>query len=191
MDGLYLTDLTGSLANFGLYVAIGNANIAAERYYKYNNSENTKIYCIDPTVEITHVYVYIKDNYSFNDSGSGSQYLGHWNKRRVITTPGGLVSEATNSKYFHTDFGNSKKVEFDWNSRLEGIDKLVDIRKGMIKKFREADVYYPIYNSDYNKWREKHNRGGDFMLYSKPKYMKLNNPISFRIDTICKAAEKM
>lgn len=191
MDGVYLTDLTGTLANFGIYVAIGNANATAERYYKYNNHAKTKTYCLDPTVEITHIYVYIKDNYSFNDSGSSSQYLGHWNKRGVITTPGGLVSQATNSKYFQTDLGNSNKVESDWSTKVESIDKPVDVRKGVISKFREPDVYFPIYNKNYNQWREKHNRGGDFMLYSKPKYLQLRVPIKFKLDTICKEPVKM
>ena len=61
----------------------------------------------------------------------------------------------------------------------------------MIRKFREEDFYYPIYNKSYREWREKHKRGGDFMIYSKPKYMKLKKPIKFDLETICRPPEPM
>ena len=71
------------------------------------------------------------------------------------------------------------------------LDKPVDTRRGMFGKFREQDVYFPIYNKSYNKWREKHNCGGDFMIYSKPKYMKLKKPIKFSLETLCRQPEKL
>ncbi|KVO43829.1 hypothetical protein WJ96_23560 [Burkholderia ubonensis] len=79
---LGMTDLTGALANFGIYAAIGRVEVRGDRYYKYNQVENTKSYCIDARLKVTHVYLYVKDNYSFNDSVGNSQYLGHWNKKR-------------------------------------------------------------------------------------------------------------
>lgn len=193
-SGLGMTDLTGALANFGIYVAIGRVEVGGNRYYQYSQSEKTKTYCIDAQVSVTHVYVYVKDNYSFNDSAGNSQYLGHWNKKGVILTTGGLISELINGKRVHTDFGNSPDTEttLHWNYLLEKpLDKPVDTRTGIIRKFREQDVYWPVYNRTYNQWREQHGRGGDFMIYSKPRLMKLNVPIQIDMGAICRPPEKM
>lgn len=193
-SGLGMTDLTGALANFGIYVAIGRVEVSGNRYYQYSQSEKTKTYCIDAQVSVTHVYVYVKDNYSFNDSAGNSQYLGHWNKKGVILTTGGLISELINGKRVHTDFGNSPDTEttLHWNYLLEKpLDKPVDTRTGIIRKFREQDVYWPVYNRTYNQWREQHDRGGDFMIYSKPRLMKLNVPIQIDMGAICRPPEKM
>jgi hypothetical protein len=196
LDGTTMTDLTGALANFAIYVGIGNAVVTGDRYYKYDKEHSTKSYCTDPKVQITHVYVYIKDNYSFNDDkdSAKSQYLGHWNKNGLIVTSGGLISEFLDGKRIHTDLGNNPNVEYKTNwdyLAMDAFNKPVDTRKGMIKKFREQDVYFPIYNRTYNEWRAKHNRGGDFMIYSKPQYMKLKKPIEFSLETLCRQPEKM
>ena len=193
LDGLYLTDLSGSLANFAIYVAIGNVVITGDQYYKYDGKAGTKTYCRDPIAEISHIYVYINDNYSFNDKKGyrSSQYLGHWNKRGIILTNGGRISTLTNNKLVKTEFGNSREVETDWNEVVTGFDKPVDTRKRIFRKFRKSDVYFPIHNRDYRAWREKHHRGGDVMIYSKPKYMKLKNPIRLTLETICSPPEKM
>ena len=91
----------------------------------------------------------------------------------------------------HSDFGNSP-YKFSWDYLMDNsLDKPVDTRRGMFGKFREQDVYFPIYNKSYNKWREKHNCGGDFMIYSKPKYMKLKKPIKFSLETLCRQPEKL
>ncbi len=94
---LTLTDLTGSLAKFSIYVAIGNVLVSGDKYFKYDGKAGTKTYCLDPKVQITHVYVYIKDNYSFLDKKDSkkSQYLGHWNKTGAIVTNGGLIDKLT------------------------------------------------------------------------------------------------
>ncbi|WP_244097120.1 DUF6402 family protein [Burkholderia ambifaria] len=31
-----------------------------------------------------------------------------------------------------------------------------------------------------------HNRGGDFMVYSRPKLIKLDKPITLKFDTVCR-----
>lgn len=187
LDGLHMTDLTGSLANCNLYAAIGNVDVSVEKYFKHENG--TSSYCIDPVAEITHVYVYIKDNYSFNDKYSSSQYLGHWNKRGIILGWSSVISDITNTKYFNTEMGNSKKVDFF--DAIKGVTKPIDIRRGIFGKYRESDVFYPIHNRDYNQWREKHNHGGDFMIYTKPKYFKLKKPVKFELETICQLPRKM
>ncbi|NYH20185.1 hypothetical protein GGD41_007413 [Paraburkholderia bryophila] len=191
---LGMTDLTATLANFGIYAAIGHVEAHEDRYYKYNRGEKTRTYCMDAQIKVTHIYVYVKDNYSFNDLDGNSQYLGHWNKRGVILTKGALVSELVNGRKFHTRFGNSPETEtnFNWKYLFDRpLDKPVDKRTGLIGKFMERDVYWPVYNSTYNRWREKHNRGGDFMIYSKPRYIKLDKPIEVDVGAICRPAEKM
>jgi len=46
-------------------------------------------------VKITHVYIYAKDSYSFNDNADGgtSQYLGHWNQHGVIIAVKAILAE--------------------------------------------------------------------------------------------------
>ena len=148
-------------------------------------------------MQITHVYVYIKDNYSFNDKGSfTSQYLGHWNKSGLIVTKGTYISQFFGAN-IRSARDNSPELKDTQSEYLidKGLDKPVDARRSMFRKLREQDVYFPIYNKSYNKsynqWREKHKRGGDFMIYSKPKYMKLKKPIEISLETLCRPSEKM
>ncbi|ALU87771.1 hypothetical protein Hrubri_0550 [Herbaspirillum rubrisubalbicans M1] len=168
-DGLTLTDLTGSLANFNIYIAVGNVEISGEKYFRYEKSKN--FYCVDPIGKITHVYAYVKDNYSFN----GEQYLGHWNKHGIIIAPGTWLTGS-----------GQRKSDSDIDIWVKAINKPVDTRKSFFGKFREPDVYFPVFNADYNRWREKHQRGEDFMVYSKPVYLKLKKPITFKLGEICR-----
>ncbi|MBR7930149.1 hypothetical protein CRM91_06880 [Burkholderia ambifaria] len=170
LHNLTPTDLTGALANFNIYVAIGNVEISSrEKYFKYEKSGNS--YCLNATGKITHIYLYVKDSYSFN----GKQYLGHWNKRGVIIAPGALLTESS-----------SPKRDSDIDILAKSINKPVDTRRSLFGKFKESDVYFPVYNADYNRWRERHRRGMDFMIYSKPVYLKLNKPINFELGEICR-----
>lgn len=168
-DGITLTDLTGALANFNIYAAIGNVDISTEKYYKYEK-DNT-LYCLNATGRITHIYAYVKDNYSFN----GKQYLGHWNKHGVIIAPGTWLTGS-----------GGPKSDSDLDIWVKAINKPVDTRKSFFGKFKEPDVYFPVFNADYNRWREKHHRGGDFMVYSKPVYLKLRKPIEINLGEICR-----
>ena len=194
LDGLLLTDLTAALGNFNLYTAIGKAEISAEKYFQYDQQRKTKTYCADAVAAVTHIYVYLKDNYSFNDKNDGnSQYLGHWNKRDMILSYRAAVSDLIDGKKIHTQMGNSAITETTINwSYLPGdpLDKPVDKRPG-IGKLLDKNVYYPVYNRSYNEWREKHGRGGDFMIYSRPQLIKLNKPIRFKLETICRPSEPM
>ncbi len=194
LDGLLLTDLTAALGNFNLYTAVGRVTVSTEKYFQYNNAKKTKTYCIDATATITHVYAYVKDNYSFNDKNNGnSQYLGHWNKTDMILSYRAAVSDIIDGKKLHTQMGNSSITETTINwSYLPGtpFDKPVDKRPGLIKLLIK-NVYYPVYNKSYSEWREKHNRGGDFMIYSKPQLLKLKKPIQLKLETICRPPESM
>lgn len=71
-----------------------------------------------------------------------------------------------------------------------GFKKPVDIINGIFKhSLRKQDVYYPVYNSDYNAWREKYNRGGDFVIYSDMKKITLPKPIQFTLEEVCKSSK--
>jgi hypothetical protein len=190
LDGLAMTDLTGALANFAIYVAIGRVEVAGSSFYIYDNHKNTKTNCIEPKAVLTHVYVYVKDNYSFNDKQGKTQYLGHWNKQGMVLTTGGVISDLIDGKYVHTDLGNAPKMNWDYLT-YNNLQEPVDARRGLIGKLKEADVYFPIYNQSYNQWRERHRRGGDFMIYTKPKLMKLRNSIEISLDKICREPGKM
>lgn len=163
------TDLTGALSNFNIYIAVGNVEISSEKYFKYDKSGN--FYCINAVGKITHIYAYVKDNYSFN----GKQYLGHWNKHGVIIAPGSLLTSSS-----------LPKRDSDIDILAKSINKPVDTRKGLFRKFRKSDVYFPVYNADYERWRERHQRGKDFMIYSKPIYLKLKKPIDISLGEICR-----
>ncbi|MFT3847714.1 MAG: DUF6402 family protein [Propionivibrio sp.] len=195
LDGLYMTDLTGTLGNFNIYAAIGIVEVNAEKFFKYDKNAGTKSYCIDATATITHIYAYLKDNYSFNDKNDGnSQYLGHWNRNNMILSYSAAVSDLVDGRKIHTNMGSDPMTEtrINWDY-IPGrqIDKPVDKRTGMVRKFIEKDVYWPVYNRSYNEWRERHNRGGDFMIYSKPQLYKLKKPIIIKMETICRPSEPM
>lgn len=88
-----MNDLAASLANFNLYAAVASARVSTARHNRYDFQPWRQ--CVRSTVEITHVYVYAKDTYSFNDdaSSSVSQYLGHWNRQGVIITVDAVLAE--------------------------------------------------------------------------------------------------
>ena len=54
-----------------------------------------------------------------------------------------------------------------------GFKKPIDILNGLFHDLRKKDVYYPIRNSDYNAWRSKFKRGGDFAIYTESRKIKL------------------
>ena len=183
LGGIAPTDLTGALANFSFYAAIGKATVTGERYYKYEGG--SKIFCLEPVAQITHVYVYIKDSYSFNDdSPSKSQYLGHWNKNGMVLSYVAVANDLFESS--NLNVGNSNIERSRYLPEGEEVDKPIDKRTSRFRKFRAKDVYWPVHNKTYRDWRSVHNRGGDFMVYSKPKLIKLDKPIILKIDTVCR-----
>lgn len=183
LDGTALTDLTGALANFNFYAAIGKATVTGERYYKYEGKN--KIFCLEPVAQITHIYVYIKDSYSFNDdSPSKSQYLGHWNKNGMVLSYVAAANDFFKSS--NLNVGNSTIEEWRYLPEGEEVNKPIDKRTSLFRKFLAKDVYWPVHNKTYRDWRSAHNRGGDFMVYSKPRLIKLDKPIILKIDTVCR-----
>ncbi|VWB08487.1 hypothetical protein BLA6860_00212 [Burkholderia lata] len=183
LDGTAMTDLTGALANFNFYAAVGKATVTGERFYQYEGK--SKIFCLEPVAQITHVYVYIKDSYSFNDDSlSKSQYLGHWNKNGMVLSYAAAVNDFF--KGSNLNVGNSTIEEWRYLPTGEEVDKPIDKRTSLFRKFLAKDVYWPVHNKTYRDWRSAHNRGGDFMVYSRPKLIKLDKPIILKFDTVCR-----
>ena len=146
LDGTAMTDLTGALANFNFYAAIGKATVSGQRYYQYEDKSN--IFCLDPVAQISHVYVYIKDSYSFNDeSPSKSQYLGHWNKNGMVLSYVAAVNDFF--KISNLNVGNSTIEEWRYLPEGEEVDKPIDKRTSLFRKFLAKDVYWPVHNKTY------------------------------------------
>ena len=74
---------------------------------------------------------------------------------------------------------NALRVEY-WNDELERYP--VDIGRSLAEK----DVYYPVRNRDYRNWRKAKGRGGDFLIMTVPKLIKLDQPIVLDMEEVCK-----
>ena len=117
------TDLTVTGRIF-IYVAIGNVVVSG------TNISNTMAkleqnHCRDPEIEITHVYVYIKDNYSFEDR-KAQRNLNIW----VIGTSMDLCSNAVRHLVMDQDY-----------LITDGLDKPVDTNE--VFKSSRARCLFP------------------------------------------------
>lgn len=107
------------------------------------------------TATVTRVAVYVKDKYTFlTNPGNASQYLGHWNKHHVAI------------QHLHA-------AAMAANAQLS--DRPVMIGKG------PDNIFYPVRNSDFRAWQQKHGRGGDFILYSDRMWVTLHRPITVKL----------
>lgn len=191
------TDLTASLGNFFLMAAIAKATIRSEKYY--NHSTGTPVFCCKSSVEVTHIYAYAKDSYSFADKAgkTSSQYLGHWNRYGVILVPAAVASDllddiSVRKHSLDLEFGNYPDepglMHYVYDN---GFKKPVDIMNGLTRSITKKGVYYPVHNSDYNAWREKFDRGGDFAIYTDLRKIKLPTPIKISLEEICKPSKEL
>jgi hypothetical protein len=188
------TDLTAALGNLFYMAAVANAKVYSEKYYDY--SAPTPRFCCRSRVEVTHIYVYARDSYSFSDKpgGTASQYLGHWNRYGMILVPGAVVADIINSKIGKTNgnlqWGDHPSTPFMSSIYDNGFKRPVDIINGLFKRsHRKQDIYYPVHNNDYNTWRQKYDRGGDFVIYSNLRKITPPTPIQFTLREICKFGE--
>jgi hypothetical protein len=105
------------------------------------------------TAVVTDVSIYVKDNFTFTDkTGDASQYLGHWNRSHVAIVPAHQVATMVNIGWL--DYA---------------------VVQGNV--YARDAVLYPVKNSDFRAWQRKHNRGGDFIIYTDKVTMKLGTPI--------------
>jgi hypothetical protein len=162
------SDLAGALGDFAIYAAIAYAKVERQDFVPH-------------TVTITHVYAYVKDNYSFSDApGKASQYLGHWNKNGVIFSPATItVHLATYLRLL------GARTELDYpiarsttdNPYLDGTDAMLTLGDPL----KAEDVFYPARNRDFRNWQSKHQQGGNIMVFSDLKLIRLVKPIKFAI----------
>lgn len=177
-----VNDLVASLANFSVYAAVATADITTEEYNRYDSGDWRS--CTHSIVEISHVYVYVKDVYSFNDKSESpvSQYLGHWNRHGVIILRRAALADlASNSKIKYPYENGNEPVE-DYPPLPEHLDKPVDTGSKQLKK----EVFYPVRNRDFRRWRKLKKRGGDFLIFSAPERIKLHQPIILDLGEVCK-----
>ncbi|WP_434660932.1 DUF6402 family protein [Paraburkholderia sp. A3BS-1L] len=100
-----------------------------------------------------------KDSYDFTDKpGDVSQYLGHWSSKGVIVVPyDGLVGQL-NAPSLYLPYPVARG-----DMRVKG------------------NVYYPVHNKDLRQWAMKHQRGGDFIIFSDRKRVRLREPIRIKL----------
>ncbi|MCL1825890.1 MAG: DUF6402 family protein [Betaproteobacteria bacterium] len=177
-----LNELVAILGGFALYAAIGNVFVTCSRHLEYDNSKGLKRWCYEPTVSLTHIYVYLMDKFEFTDTSEDmkSQYLGHWNKHGVIITYKGGFSEMDRMHFhlFRSHFDDKPITERVWSQDLP-----VSVN-GERKVYTSEAVYWPVFNSTFNRWRNKHGRGQDYMVFSMPELIKLKKPIEWKMDKV-------
>ncbi len=100
-----MNDLAASLANFYFYAAVAHATVHTRRYMRYGNEGQMK--CTQTTVNVSHIYVYAKDFYSFNNETQTSQYLGHWNRYGVI-----ISAESYAASLLEKELATTQKYTF-------------------------------------------------------------------------------
>ncbi|WP_207005255.1 DUF6402 family protein [Trinickia mobilis] len=145
-------DLTGALGSFNFYAAIATASIS------WNTDAGRS------KAEVTGIYVYAKDGYTFtDDEGARSQYLGHWSKDRVIVVPYDAAAEKIS------------RLPYDEDVSIVAYSFDAPVAVGDIST--KGNVHYPVYNSSFRQWAIKHQRGGDFIVYTDRRFVRVNPPL--------------
>ncbi|WP_271461515.1 DUF6402 family protein [Pantoea leporis] len=96
---------------------------------------------IDNTFIVDKIGFYLKDSYDFVDDDGNSEPLGIWSKERIL---------------------DKKTSAFYMSTYLSGVWGLL---------VRNYSGFVPIFNSDFRRWQEKHNTGGDFIVLSDVLWM--------------------
>lgn len=164
MFGYALTDLDGALGNFSIYAAVAFASVERENFKPH-------------TVTVTHIYAYVKDNYSFNDDPAGpSQYLGHWNKQGMIIAPSAtldqLLPKAIGKRMEVNRIEGAPETATPWMDGSEFTVQTADA-------YKAENVYYPVRNRDFWNWQMQHQRGGNILSFSDLKLVRLEQPVTF------------
>jgi hypothetical protein len=132
-------------------------NAAVGSFWSVNYYQDGKT--IGRLVTIESIFLYVKDTFDFFDEDrEGSQYLGHWSHKGLHIAPIGKMGD-------------------DWKSSWIDHALLMDGKS----VYEKGAIMYPTSNKDFRAWREKHNQGGDFLIYSKPIEFKLKKEIKIFI----------
>jgi len=191
------TDLTMAVGNCFMFAALGKANIQVVRYCVYLGkaprpnpgakaignmgvvSEGKMRWVKEITFKVTHVNLYLKDNFEFNpkQGEKKSQYLGHWNKEGFIISERAFISDLERAIY--------KTQVSHWGGgpiESKGQPYAVHVGSGNPKTYQDNLVYWPIYNQDFEEWRTIHKKGEDFIIVTKPKLFEVYVPFKNRGD---------
>lgn len=171
LQNFLMSDVSASLGRFSFYATAARVKFVVRTYNKYNTPNGTQ-HCRRTQAEVTHVSLYAKDSYSFNDESAASQYLGHWNKTGVVMVPSAAAAHfaSASNKHVKVEAGNETTPPFP-----------VDL----IGKLLGKDIYYPVRNRDFVQWRALKKRGGDFLIFSDRKLVKLDKPILLDLGEVC------
>ena len=100
---------------------------------------------------VESIYVYVRDSYSFrDDDASQSQYLGHWNVDGVYLAPLPSVGRSGLGRWISAPLANIKRSIYETGA-----------------------IMYPVSNQSFRDWRARHIQGGDFIAYTRPRYIRL------------------
>jgi hypothetical protein len=101
-------------------------------------------YC---SITLRDFYCYAADTYDFIDDW---QYLGHWNKNGVQVSKW----EAGMSEKFHNR-DNTPAPENNISRTMHQLGEMYDL-------------YFCVRNEHYNRYRERHGKGGDMIVWTGP-----------------------
>lgn len=166
MYGYPKSDIDGSLGNFSIYAAVALATVRRENFKA-------------PTVTVTHVYTYAKDNYSFNDDPSEpSQYLGHWNKEGMIIVPSAAIAQVVPKSLGKLlELNRPENDSITATPWMDGSEFTVQIED----TYKAENVYYPVRNRDFWNWQMQHQRGGNVLSFSDLKLVRLEQAVTFAL----------
>ena len=132
-------ELTFILGSFNIYAAVNRVIFSWEHGRR--------------VATITHIYVYVKDGFSFTDEdGVVSQYLGHWNRKGMAV----VAQQMAINRLTNTAWSNSPVFQVAGDG---------------------AGILHPVFNSDFRDWQLRHKQGGDYMIYTDLVSIFLRQPI--------------
>lgn len=125
-------------------------------YAAVAEAEVKRLWGGDTEITVNRIALYMKNPYSFFDDpdNGGSQYLGHWNRSGIALVPFGFIAQKEN-------FGSWSQYPV----QPEG---------------PYGRTFWPVRNSDFRRWQDQHNAGGDMILYSDYRVVDVK-PIKIRI----------
>jgi lysozyme len=143
-------DLGMTLGNFNLYVAPSKATID---YYREG----------DITATITEICVYVRKMFSFRGENG---YLASCNKNGVI-----FVDNTAAALLGHINqYKKNRKIKL---ANPKGVGKHVAIKEPLA----EDNIFWNVMKNDLVEWQDTYQQGGDFIVFSDFKKVKLDKPI--------------
>jgi Family of unknown function (DUF6402) len=149
-------DLGLALGGFKLYAMPAKATVD---YYREG----------DITVTIPEIYVYLRKHYSF---AGKNRYLGNCNKQ-------GIIFVDKNAPQIFEALKNYKSND---KLKLEA-PKGIGAHVSTEEKQSESSTYLSVHSSDLLDWQKQYQQGGDFIIFSDFKKIKLATPITVEVKT--------